>query len=150
MEFDLQYWHWLVFGMILLMVEIFLTSFTVFWFGLGALVVSAVLAFFPALSHPWQVGLWAISSVLFTLLWFRYFKPMMRDKSKAGNASEAIKGESGLVIAVPVGDKRGVARFTTPLMGDDEWPFICQSDVAIGDRIFVLEMSGNTLIVEKR
>ena len=39
MEFELLYWHWLVFGMLLVAAEIFIPSFTVLWFGLGALVV---------------------------------------------------------------------------------------------------------------
>jgi membrane protein implicated in regulation of membrane protease activity len=35
-------------------------------------------------------------------------------------------------------------------MGSDEWPFLCQQDVKTGDRVMVKEISGNTLIVEKR
>ncbi|MED5525251.1 NfeD family protein [Gallaecimonas pentaromativorans] len=150
MEFELQYWHWLVFGMVLIIAEMFLASFTLFWFGLGALVVAGLMGVFPALPLPWQLVLWALSSIVFTLLWFRYLKPLMADKSKAGNASEAIKGEVGQVIVLPVDDKRGVVRFTTPLLGDDEWPFICRNTVALGDRVYVTDISGNTLIVEKR
>ena len=33
------YWHWLALGLALLMAEMFLASFFVFWFGLGALLV---------------------------------------------------------------------------------------------------------------
>lgn len=150
MEFELQYWHWLVFGMVLIIAEMFLASFTLFWFGLGALVVAGLMGVFPVLPLPWQLVLWALSSIVFTLLWFRYLKPLMADKSKAGNASEAIKGEVGQVIVLPVDDKRGVVRFTTPLLGDDEWPFICRNTVALGDRVYVTDISGNTLIVEKR
>jgi membrane protein implicated in regulation of membrane protease activity len=36
------------------------------------------------------------------------------------------------------------------LLGDDEWDFICETEVAVGDRVQVKELSGNTLIVEKR
>jgi membrane protein implicated in regulation of membrane protease activity len=43
-----------------------------------------------------------------------------------------------------------VVRFTTPLLGDDEWDFICDTEVAVGDRVQVKDLSGNTLIVEKR
>ena len=37
MEFKLLYWYWLVFGMILIIAELFIPSFTIFWFGLGAI-----------------------------------------------------------------------------------------------------------------
>ncbi|EKE69475.1 NfeD family protein [Gallaecimonas xiamenensis] len=150
MDFEPQYWHWLIFGMLLMIAEIFIPSFTVFWFGLGALVVSLLVALGVPLSVPLQIILWALASCAFTLLWFRFFRPLMKDRTKAGIASEAVKGESGQVIKLPVEGQRGVVRFTTPLLGDDEWPFICNNEVALGDRVFVVEVSGNTLIVEKR
>ena len=43
MDFQLLYWHWLVIGMLLIIGEIFVASFTMFWFGLGGLVVALVL-----------------------------------------------------------------------------------------------------------
>jgi len=43
-----------------------------------------------------------------------------------------------------------MVRFTTPLLGAEEWPFICQQTVAVGDRVAVNDISGNTLIVIKR
>ena len=41
MDIHIQYWHWLVFGMVLIMAELFVPSFTIFWFGLGGLLVAA-------------------------------------------------------------------------------------------------------------
>jgi membrane protein implicated in regulation of membrane protease activity len=74
----------------------------------------------------------------------------MTDRTKAGISREAVIGESGRVIRVPQESRRGVVRFATPLLGADEWPFICEQTVASGDRVFVKDVSGNTLIVEKR
>jgi membrane protein implicated in regulation of membrane protease activity len=37
MDLHPLYWHWLAFGMILIITELFIPSFTVFWFGLAAL-----------------------------------------------------------------------------------------------------------------
>jgi hypothetical protein len=54
------------------------------------------------------------------------------------------------VIKAPAEGRRGVVRFTTPLLGSDEWPFICQETVVPGNRVFVKDISGNTLIVEYR
>ena len=39
----MEYWYWLVFGMALMAVEIFLPSFTALWFGSGAIVVGLLL-----------------------------------------------------------------------------------------------------------
>lgn len=150
MEFKLLYWHWLVWGMLLIIAEIFIPSFTIFWFGLGGIIVAGLLYLFPDLLLSWQLFFWAIASCGFTFLWFKLFKPLMKDRTKAGISREAILGESGQVIKVPEKGKRGIVRFTTPLLGDDEWPFISEDKVAPGDRVFVKDISGNTLIVEKR
>ncbi|MBR9885046.1 MAG: NfeD family protein [Oceanospirillales bacterium] len=150
MEFAIQYWHWIVFGMVLILAELVVPSFTIFWFGLGAFVIATLLALSIDLSLSWQLLIWALSSMAFTLLWFRLFRPLMVDRTKAGIAREAIRGESGQVIKAPEENQRGIVRFSTPLMGDDEWEFICADPVHLGDRVFVLELSGNTLIVEKR
>jgi len=150
MGFKLLYWHWLVFGMILILAELFIPSFTIFWFGLGAIGAAAWLWFAPGLSASWQLFIWAMGSCLFTLLWFRLFKPLMSDRTAAGISREAALGQSGRVINPPQEGSRGVVRFTTPLLGADEWPFICEQPVTAGDRVFVKDVSGNTLIVEKR
>ena len=150
MDFIIVYWYWLVFGMVLIIAEMFIPSFTIFWFGLGALIVGGALWLFPDLSLSWQLFLWAVSSTLFTVLWFKFFKPLMPDRTKAGISREAILGEVGQVVKVPVDKNEGVVRFTTPVLGSDEWPFICEEKVNTGDRVFIKDISGNTLIVEKR
>ena len=73
----------------------------------------------------------------------------MIDRTSAGIARESAIGEAGKVIQVPISERRGMVRFTTPVLGSDEWEFICEQDVSIGDRVFVKEFSGNTLIVVK-
>ncbi len=150
LELELLYWHWLVIGMLLLISEIFVSGFFIFWFGLGGLVVALILALVPGLSLTLQLMLWAVSSAVFTLLWFQLVRPRMIDRTKAGIAREAAIGESGQVIKAPVEGQRGIVRFTTPLLGSDEWPFICEQQVAPGNRVYVKEISGNTLIVEFR
>ena len=149
MHVEVQYWHWLVFGMILVMAEIFVHSFTIFWFGLGGIVVAGVLLALPTLSLTWQLFLWAIASCVFTFLWFKFIRPMMTDRTRAGISREAVIGEIGQVIRVPAEDRRGAMRFTIPLLGSEEWPFICDSTVSVGDRVTVVELSGNTLLVKK-
>jgi membrane protein implicated in regulation of membrane protease activity len=137
MEFKLLYWHWLVLGMVLIIAEIFLPSFTIFWFGLGAIILAGLLLLFPGMTLSWQLFIWAIASCGFTFLWFKYFKPLMTDRTQAGISREAIMGESGQVIKAPEEGQHGIARFTTPLLGADEWPFICEEKLTVGERVYV-------------
>jgi membrane protein implicated in regulation of membrane protease activity len=112
MEFKLLYWYWLVFGMVLIIAEIFMPSFTVFWFGLGAILVAGVLLVLPDLAVSWQLFIWAIASCILTFLWFKFLKPLMADRTKAGISREAILGETGQVIKIPEQENRGIVRFT--------------------------------------
>ncbi|GAB4354945.1 MAG: hypothetical protein Kow0073_11820 [Immundisolibacter sp.] len=144
------YWHWLALGLALLMAEMFTAGFFVFWFGLGALLVGLLTWLRPDIDLTVQLLAWTVSSGLFTGLWFRLLRPRMSDRTRAGDARAAVIGEVGRVLRTPEGERRGVVRFTTPLLGDDEWEFICDEPLAIGDRVVVKDFSGNTLIVGKR
>ncbi len=150
MDLTVAYWHWLIFGMAFLIAEMFLGSMTIFWFGLGAVIIAALLFFVPGLGLTWQLFIWAVLSGALTFLWFKYFKPHMADRTNAGIPREAVLGEMGIVIRAPEEGRRGMVRFSIPLMGSDEWPFICGQEVKTGDRVMVKEISGNTLIIEKR
>lgn len=149
MSLNLIYWHWLVLGLILVVLEIFLPSFVVLWFGLGALVVGLCQWLFPALPFATQLLIWLLASTAMAVVWFRYFKPRMVDRTGAGIAREALIGEVGQVIRSPLEDGRGLVRFSVPLLGSDEWEFICTEPVAPGDRVAIREFSGNTLVVAR-
>jgi len=149
MEHELLFWHWIVFGIVLMLTEMFLTSFFVLWFGAAAVVIGGIVFLFPELSVTWQIFLWTVLSSCLALAWFKYLKPLSTDKTKAGLSREAFMGEIGQVLSAPNGEKRGTLRFPAPLMGSDEWLFISQDTVTVGDRVSVTDFSGNTLIVKK-
>lgn len=150
MGFEIAYWHWLIFGMLLMIAELLIPSFTIFWFGLGALATGALLVFVPDMALQWQLVVWAVSSSVMTFLWFKYFRKIAPDRTSAGVGREAVIGEAGAVVSLPGENERGRVRFTTPVLGSSEWPFICEAAVSIGDRVYIKDISGNTLIVEKR
>ena len=149
MEFELLYWHWIVFGVVLALSEIFLLSFFILWFGAAAVVMGGLVFIFPNLPETWQIFLWTMLSSALAIAWFKYLKPLSVDKTKAGLSKEAILGETGQVLSLPNGEKRGTLRFSVPILGADEWQFMSQDDLTIGDRVNVSEVSGNTLIVKK-
>ncbi len=149
MEFAIEYWHWIVFGIVLMLSEIFIGSFFIFWFGAAAVVVGLLILPIPDMSPTAQLIIWAVSSASFALAWFKLIKPLNVDKTKAGLSKEALVGEIGQVLQIPSGDKRGKVRFPAPVLGSDEWLIISHDTVSIGDRVSVIDLSGNALIVEK-
>lgn len=150
MILTIAYWHWLILGMALLIAEMFIGSMAVLWFGLGALAIAAFVFFVPDIELTWQLFIWALLSGFLTFGWFKYFKPLMSDRTKAGIPREAALGVTGIVIRAPAEGSRGMVRFSIPLLGSEEWPFICEREVREGEKVSVKEISGNTLIVEKR
>lgn len=150
MSITILWYHWLILGLLLMLGEMLVPSFTLFWFGLAALAVSVLLLAVPGLALTPQLLVWAGASIVFTVLWFKFFKPTMTDKTRAGISKEAVVGETGIVIRVPQDEVRGTVRFPMPLLGSDEWEFICRQECRVGDRVEVLDVSGNTLIVQPR
>lgn len=150
MEFQLLYWHWLIFGAVLIVTELFLASFTALWFGLGGMFVALCLLLFPELTLTVQILLWICASIVCTVFWFKVLKPRMNDKTMAGLSRESIIGQVGQVIKVPLAGGRGELRFSVPIIGTDTWSFICEEEVSPGDRVYVLDIIGNSLKVGKK
>ena len=149
MEFELLYWHWIVLGFILMLSEIFIGSFFIFWFGASALSVGVAMLAIPNMSEAAQIIIWGFASLIFALGWFKFIKPLSRDNTKAGLSNEALLGQIGQVLDPPNGEKFGMLRFPAPLLGSDEWLIISQDDLTAGDRVSVIDLSGNSLIVKK-
>ena len=148
MDIQMLYWHWLVLGILLIIGEILIPSFTILWFGLGALVV-AVAALMVHMPFSMQVLLWTLSSVAFTVLWFKAVKPRMTSSNITAEAHDSAIGESGQVIKEPTDTTHGRLRFSTPVLDRDEWEFTCDTEVALGDRLYIKEISGDLLLVQK-
>lgn len=148
MDWQILYWHWLVFGMILMIAEIFIPSFTVFWFGLAALAMGLLSLLGVSLPLAGELFCWVVLSILFTLAWFKWIRPRAIDRTKAGLSREAVVGERGIIIRVPGAERRGEVRFSVPLLGADTWPCLAQSQLREGDSVMVKDVLGNALLVE--
>ena len=146
---NIAYWHWIVFGLLLSLSEILVMSFVLLWFGLSAIVVGIVLWIFP-ISITMQLFIWVLLSLFNVFGWFRWISPHIKNKSLSGMARETMIGQTGTVIEYnSIQSGRGKLRFPAPILGNDEWQFICSDAVEVGSRVIVQEFSGNSLIVSK-
>ncbi|KAA8735056.1 NfeD family protein [Acinetobacter qingfengensis] len=148
MNFTLEPWHWFIFGIALAVLEIFIPSFTIFWFGLAAVMVSALLWLYPSMPETVQIMSWIILSILIVILWFKFIKPLSKDHTKAGLPREATIGQVGMVIQVIPEHNEVKVRFPMPILGSDEWLCRCLQPIEIGDRVNVIDILGNQLVVE--
>lgn len=148
MAFVPEYWHWLILGMALFLLEIFLPSFVFLIFGTGAAIVGLAMFFIPTMALSTQVLIWAIAICVNAAIWFKLVKPRLTDQTMAGLSKEMISNKTGIVLEAPSeANNHGRLRFSVPILGNDEWEFICETTIQAGDRVRVVDVSGNTLIV---
>ncbi|MBN2706994.1 MAG: NfeD family protein [Deltaproteobacteria bacterium] len=142
------YWHWLVFGMILILAELFIPSFTIIWFGLGAMGVGLLAWVGVSPGLKWQLLLWILFSAGFTAAWFLWINPLSKDRTKAGNVREALLGQRCLLTRAPSAPGgRGECRFSVPILGSDTWPCLLEGEAGVGDAVMVKEVLGNAVLV---
>ncbi|MAK44189.1 MULTISPECIES: NfeD family protein [Spongiibacter] len=145
---SIEYWHWMVLGLLLVASEVFVPSFVMLWFGASAIAVGLITAVVD-LPFSVQVLIWAGLSAVDLFLWFKFVHPRMKDKSLSGMSREQVVGQEGMVTRV--GDHReGQVRFSIPVLGNDEWSYICREPLIVGDRVVVEDISGNSLIVRRQ
>ena len=145
----LEWWYWMIAGLCMIGLELIIPSFTIIWFGLGALVVGILMVLVPSMTSWLQVLLWAIASIAFTLIWFRYLKPK-GDRTHAGLSKEGIVGESGIIIrGTSDSFAKGTVRFRISLLGADEWICFSEEVLKVGDTVQVEDIEGQILKVKK-
>ena len=140
------WWHWVVLGIALVLLELAVPAFFLVWFGLGALIVGVVLLAIPSLSFAWQILIWIVFSLAFIWMWFKVFKPGFY-KTRAGMSKGAVIGEIGLVIRDIRPFEKGQIRFQKPMLGDEVWEAIADEEIKAGERVRVLDVEGNILKV---
>lgn len=146
---ELSYWHWLILGLFVLGIELFVPSMTAIWFGLSALVVGTLLWVFPDASLTVQLAVWIGLSSVLAYIWFALIKPKHKvDDEQAVN----LTGEVATLTSLPAEGKHGKVRFSVPVMGKEEWPCTVKDDQVLefGDRVVVDGMvEGNTVMLVK-
>jgi membrane protein implicated in regulation of membrane protease activity len=142
---ELEWWHWAVAGIALILAELAVPAFVLVWFGLGALVVALVVAL-AAIGVTAQLSVWLVVSLVLVFLWFKVFRPE-RHKTRIGMSAPAMIGEIGLLARDVAPFEKGEVRFQKPLLGTDTWPCIADEAIRAGDRVRVIAVEGSLLKV---
>ena len=142
----LLWWHWVVLGVVLTLLELAVPAFFLIWFGAGAIVVGLVLLAFPAMGFAAQGIVWMAVSIAFIVLWFKVFKPGAH-KTRAGMSTGQLLGEVGIVTKEIRPYDRGQIRLQKPILGEELWESIAEEEIRVGERVKVLAVEGNFLKV---
>lgn len=147
LDTNVIYWHWIVFGLALITIELFTPVFVMLWLGLAAIIVG-LLSTIIALGISAELIIWAGLSTTFLLLWHKFISPKMTNRTLAGLSREAIIGQIGMVTAYSEQQGRGKLKFPAPIVGNDDWEFIYSGSLQNGDKVQVTDISGNSLMVK--
>lgn len=143
---QLEWWHWIVGGIVLILAELLVPSFFIIWFGLGALLVGLLLVLVPDLSSTAQIALWTLASLGMVVAWFKVFKPGLQ-KTRIGQSEGEAIGEIGLLVGAIAPFEKGRVRFQRPVLGSEEWVCLADSSIAAGERVKVVAVEGSFLKV---
>ncbi|MDX5410837.1 MAG: NfeD family protein [Thauera sp.] len=144
----LEWWHWEIAGLALVLLELALPSFFVIWFGLGAMLTGLVLFAVPDLVLSKQIAAWIIASMAMTVLWFSVAR-RSRFRTLIGTAAGEVIGEVGLLVSAVAPFERGKVRFQRPVLGAEEWACVAETAIAAGERVRVLSVEGSYVKVTK-
>jgi hypothetical protein len=142
----LEWWHWAVFGIALILAELAVPAFVLVWFGLGALLVSVMVAVVPRSGLTAQIALWTLASVAMVFLWFRIFRPGFH-KTRIGMSDANVVGEVGMLTRDVEPFAKGRVRFQKPLLGAEVWECIADEGIRSGERVRVLGVEGSLIKV---
>ncbi|HEX9079224.1 MAG TPA: NfeD family protein [Desulfuromonadaceae bacterium] len=146
---QVSWWYWIITGFCLMGLDLVFPSFTLIWFGLGALAVGLLKAAWPEIPLVAQLLLWPVASISFTVMWFKYLKPKGSAKNNA-LLRKRVAGEVGRIIrAADTRCDRWTVRFDMPVLGEEEWCCYADEELQIGDRVRVTDIEGQVLKVAR-
>jgi len=142
----LLWWHWIIFGLLLLIIEIFTGTFIMLGLGIAATIVG-ISDFILILSLNKELIVWSISSILIIIILFKYFKKNSK-KDKSGQSDYAI-GTKGIVEEPIDAHGRGKVKFNTPILGNTIWYATAKEDIPLLSEVKVVNIKGQLIEVEK-
>ncbi|NVJ64844.1 MAG: NfeD family protein [Gammaproteobacteria bacterium] len=148
MEFFMQmeYWHWLVLGLVLLILEMFAPGAILLWFGVAGLVVGVLQLIFGDLIGPqMQWLLFSIFSIVSIVGWKSYAKKHKIDvrdeKDTLNQRGKSLIGKE-FVLSEAIVNGVGKAK-----VGDTHWR-VLGPDLDVNARVKVIGFEGASLKVE--
>ena len=137
---DLEFWHWLVLGVALAIIEVFAPGAFLLWLGISAAIVGGVLWVVPGMSWELQLLFFAILSVASVVVARRYLTahPLETDLPNLNQRGQQYVGRIFTLIE-PVVNGRGKIQ-----VDDSTWKITCE-DCEAGTKVVINGVEGVVL-----
>jgi membrane protein implicated in regulation of membrane protease activity len=141
---QVNYWHWIAFGLLLLSGELLGTAGYFLWLGISAVLVGLILTVLPV---SWQLQ-WvsfAVFSLVTTWLWWRYQHKQDRSANAKSVLNQRERQMIGKTTRLAEDVQRGNCRIR---LGDTTWSAKSEQDIPAGTLIKVVDVEGIILFIE--
>ena len=140
----ITWWHWIVLGILFIILEMATGTFITLGFGIGAIVVG-LLDLMIGMNFLFQLILWIILSVATITLLFRYFKqqPTVSNTGQSNYGFDTL----GTVTEAITPHQLGKVRFDTPVLGNSSWSATADEVLEVNTRITIKEVQGQLISV---
>lgn len=143
MTWVVDFWHWWVLAIILIIAEVFLPSFIALWLAIAAAITGLILLVFPQLGLEFQLLLFAVLAVLSVVLGRQYYRnhPIQTDEPMLNRRGEQYLGRV-ITLTTPIVDGQGKIR-----LDDSTWKII-GPECSVGTRVRLKSLNNVIFEVE--
>ncbi len=135
---QLNYWHWLAFGLCLLAVELLGTAGYFLWLGISALAVGVITVFLPV---SWQLQWMSFASISLATTWLWWRKQLSTDQQD-DEQRQLNQKEKQLIGKTSVVEQDVIAGQFRLALGDTTWTAECNVELKAGTRVIITEVDG--------
>ncbi len=144
---SISFWHWLAFGVLVMLIEVLVPGVIFLWLGIAAVITGLVLAAIPSMTWEIQVVLFAVLAVVSIFIGRRIVSARQAptDHPTLNRRGRNLVGTRYTLDAATSGG-RGRVR-----VGDTMWRLTVRpegTELDEGTRVAVVDVEGTTLVVE--
>lgn len=138
------WWHWIVFGIALLILDMSLGTFFILGLGIAAIIVGVIDTFLDT-TFTMELSIWMVLSILAIAAWFKWFRENpITDSGQSNYRLDTL----GTVIEDIQPHSRGKVTFDTPVLGNTSWHATSKIDIDNNTRVKIVQINGQLIEVE--
>lgn len=142
-----MFWIWFVVAVAFLFIEMLTTDLVSIWFAVSALVMGIVTAIFEEMHLGWQIGIFAVLSIVLFLATRKYVKKFFKRNKEQETNLELVVGHKAVVTGeidnlLEQGEIKINGLFWSARSVDGE-------KIAVGEVVSIEKISGNKALVKK-
>ena len=142
---SILWWHWVAFGLVLLLLEIGTGTFMLLGLGLAAVTVGILDRIHP-MDFTYALLIWTALSAGYLLAWKKWMEKQSVSHTGQSNYALDMRG----IVTKPIEPhKKGKVHFDIPVLGQREWIAIADHPIQKDQEVKIEEIIGQLIKVKK-